>query len=61
MSKQPKRKRCTWGCGLIAVDLFADHMYLHEAQTSLVPLEQYTKEPEPKQRRRPRVHNGGPA
>lgn len=60
MSKKPLRKKCKYGCGLIPVDLFADHTYLHEAQTELVPLEQYTNPPEPK-RRRARVHNGGAA
>lgn len=52
MVKQPKRKRCTWGCGLVPFAEFADHMHLHEAQTELVPLEQFTVPQEPKQRRR---------
>lgn len=54
MGKQPKRKRCTWGCGLIPTEQFADHMFLHEAQTELVPLQEYTKPLEPKRVRRKR-------
>ena len=52
MVKQPKRKRYTWGCGLIPIAEFADHMHLHEAQTELVPLEQFTVAQEPKGRKR---------
>jgi hypothetical protein len=40
--KKPKRKKCKYGCGLIPIEQFDDHVFLHEAQTSLVPLEQYT-------------------
>lgn len=43
MAAKPKRKKCKWGCGLIPVELFADHTYLHEAQTELVPLAEYTR------------------
>ena len=52
MNKKPVRKRCKWGCGLIPVAEFDDHVYLHEAQTELVPLEQFTVAQEPKGRRR---------
>lgn len=58
MAKQPKRKKCTWGCGLVAVEDFADHMRLHEDQTELVLLEQYTVPKEPKRRQR-KNNDGG--
>lgn len=58
MNKKPQRKRCTWGCGLIAIADFAEHMHLHEAQTELVPLAEYTKPLEPRRIKRKRASEG---
>lgn len=55
MGKKPARKKCKYGCGLIPVDLFADHLYVHEAQTSLITddeLQKITVAVEPKRPRR---------
>lgn len=59
MTKQPQRKRCTWGCGLVPIAEFADHMFLHEAQTELVPLKEYTKPLEPRRVKRKRLGADG--
>lgn len=51
MGNKPLKKRCKYGCGMIPTDLYADHLYCHEAQVELFDTAPLTKPTEPKNRR----------
>jgi hypothetical protein len=58
MHKKPLRRKCKYGCGLIPIHQYDDHIYCHEAQTTLIDPKQYEIKTEPKSKARRKQYEG---